>query len=387
MVTGVEGIGEAVTGGLIARAVEPDVGEGGHTHETACLNCGAELHGPYCHRCGQKSHVHRTLTAFWHDLVHGVLHVEGKIWHTLPLLALRPGELTRRYVQGERARFLSPVALFLFSVFLMFAVLSLVGPATELGGSERPADSRAQAVREYQQERAERLSALNALRTGRQRQDAQGRSTAGTDAEIRRLEAAMEREAREFREALAIFAPTAGATDESAEAGKAGTTRPADENLELLATDRPTDIEFVNRALHKAQQNPALLAYKLQTNAYKFSWALIPISVPFVWLLFLHRRRYRSYKAYDHTVFVTYSIAFMSLGFILLSLLRPLGIGDTAIGLVIAFVPPIHMYRQLRGAYSLSRFSALWRTFALIAFAFIAGMLFFMLLLTLGALG
>ena len=48
-------------------------------------------------------------------------------------------------------------------------------------------------------------------------------------------------------------------------------------------------------------------------------------------------------------------------------------------------------YRQamagLRGAYQLSRFSALWRTVVLLFFAFIAGTLFFLLLLTLGALG
>ena len=54
--------------------------------------------------------------------LHGVLHFEGKIWRTLPLLAWKPGELTRRYIDGERARFVSPIALFLFSVFLMFAV-------------------------------------------------------------------------------------------------------------------------------------------------------------------------------------------------------------------------------------------------------------------------
>ena len=29
-----------------------------------------------------------------------------------------------------------------------------------------------------------------------------------------------------------------------------------------------------------------MLIYKLQTSAYKFSWLLIPISIPFVWLLF-----------------------------------------------------------------------------------------------------
>lgn len=62
-----------------------------------------------------------------HDLLHGALHFEGKLWRTLPMLGFRPGELTRRYIEGERARFVSPMALFLFSVFLMFAVFQLMG--------------------------------------------------------------------------------------------------------------------------------------------------------------------------------------------------------------------------------------------------------------------
>jgi hypothetical protein len=124
-----EAIGDAITGGVVGRAVEPKAGEGpdGHTHETNCLNCGTELIGGFCHSCGQHAHVHRTLTAFFHDFLHGVLHFEGKIWRTLPLLAWKPGELTRRYVNGQRASFISPVALFLFCVFLMFATVSLLG--------------------------------------------------------------------------------------------------------------------------------------------------------------------------------------------------------------------------------------------------------------------
>ena len=109
--------------------------------------------------------------------------------------------------------------------------------------------------------------------------------------------------------------------------------------------------------------------------------------MPFLWLLFLHRRRYRQYRAYDHTVFVTYSIAFMSLGVIALSLLRLIGLPEAIAVFAIMFVPPIHIYRQLRGAYQLSRWSAIWRTFVLINFAFIAASLFFTLLLALGLLG
>src|SRR4051794_15254982 len=137
MVGNFEAIGDAVTGGVVGRAVESKAGEAadGHTHESKCLNCGADLAGPFCHECGQHAHVHRTLSAFFHDFAHGVLHFEGKIWRTLPLLAWKPGELTRRYTEGERARFVSPIALFLFFVFLMFAVFNAVGGP--VGSSEQ----------------------------------------------------------------------------------------------------------------------------------------------------------------------------------------------------------------------------------------------------------
>jgi len=36
-----------------------------------------------------------------HDLLHGALHFEGKMWRTLPMLVLRPGKLTRRYIEGR----------------------------------------------------------------------------------------------------------------------------------------------------------------------------------------------------------------------------------------------------------------------------------------------
>ena len=137
MVGNLESLGDALTGGIVGRAVEPKAGEGadGHTHETNCLNCGAALAGPYCHECGQHAHVHRTLSAFFHDFLHGVLHFEGKIWRTLPLLVWKPGELTRGYIDGQRARFVSPVALFLFTVFLTFAVMGLTGGLDSMAAS------------------------------------------------------------------------------------------------------------------------------------------------------------------------------------------------------------------------------------------------------------
>ena len=397
MIEGPEGLGEAVTGGLAARAVEPDAGEGESLGETLCRNCATPLVGSHCHCCGQKAHVHRTLSAWWHDLVHGVLHLDGKIWRTLPLLAWRPGELTRRYVEGERAKFVSPIALFLFSVFLMFAVFSTIGGPVA-GDARQPPGSetgRQTAERKFREERAETQQELDELRAERARLAAAGQPTAAADVKIRNVQGQLELEERLFREALALVVEEEKREAEEAKAEEAEKTagpakKAADEaeegNVVVVAGADSLNAWF-NNAYKKAKENPSLLAYKLQTNAYKFSWALIPISVPFVWLLFLHRRRYRQYKGYDHTVFVTYSIAFMSLAVIALSVLRFVGLVEGWAVVAMLIIPPVHMYRQLRGAYQLSWWSALWRTFVLINFAFIAGSLFFTLLLALGLLG
>ena len=283
------------------------------------------------------------------------MHLDGKAWRTLPLLAWRPGELTRRYVEGQRARFVSPLALFLFSVFLMFALFSMLG-ITSLGVGNSEA-ARAEAAAELGE--ADRKVAR--LDAERRRLAARGESTAKVDEQL--VEARAEQ--RLLRMAR----------------GGVGAGGP------MFESKVDTGWPRVDEGIRKANENPQLLFYKLQTNAYKFSWALIPISVPFLWLLFLHRRRYRrEYKAYDHLVFVTYSIAFMSLMLIAFVLLRAAGLGGGLLNLALILVPPIHIYRQLRGAYALSRASAVWRTFALLFFSGVALTLFLALLLAMGVL-
>jgi hypothetical protein len=315
------------------------------------------------------------------------------------LLAWRPGELTRRYIAGERAKFVSPMAIFLFSVFLMFAVFSSIGGAVADGAAVREeqstAEERAEARRDFERERAEALAEMKELQAERARLAAARQSTASVDRRVQRLQAKLALEEKLFNQALDLIAAEEKRDLEEARTEKAGTVagparkaaEQADQGSLVVVSGADSVNEWFRHSYKKAKENPKLLAYKLQTNAYIFSWALIPISVPFLWLLFLHRRRYRQYKAYDHTVFITYSIAFMSLGVIALSLFRLIGVPEVIAGFAIMFVPPLHIYRQLRGAYRLSRWSAIWRTLVLIVFAFIAAGLFFTLLLALGVLG
>ncbi|MEQ1510170.1 MAG: DUF3667 domain-containing protein [Sphingopyxis sp.] len=76
--------------------------------------------------------IHRSLSAFGHDLLHGIWHFDGKLWRTLPMLVVWPGELTRAYIDGQRARLLSPLSLFLLAVFLTFAAFNALGSGADV---------------------------------------------------------------------------------------------------------------------------------------------------------------------------------------------------------------------------------------------------------------
>jgi hypothetical protein len=56
-------------------------------------------------------------------------------------------------------------------------------------------------------------------------------------------------------------------------------------------------------------------------------------------------------------------------------------LGAKALVTVLFFLPPIHMYRQLRGAYGLRRFGAFWRTVVLGWFASTALVIFFVMIM------
>ncbi|WP_326523621.1 DUF3667 domain-containing protein [Sphingomonas sp.] len=354
--------GDAVTGGMLARAAEPHVGEGGHSNvHGRCLNCGTALVGSHCHACGQAGHVHKTMGAIGHDILHGVFHFEGKIWRTLPMLAWRPGELTRRYIDGARARYVSPIALFLFSVFLMFAIVSNLAPAGLVKSDlfdPGLSTGMVQAREKLVEERAQADRALV-----RQRE--------GLTSERAKEEPRPERIAR-YENRIAEIEKTRSALVAAEQALPPATT------FEAKGAPPPAANNWLDAKFRAALGNPKLLLYKLKTSAYKFSWALIPISLPFIWLLFPFSRRF---GMYDHAIFTTYSLTFMSLLVIVLALLGTVGVPGQALAVAASLIPPFHIYRQLKGAYGLRRGSALLRTGVLVTFIMAAIVPAFMILL------
>ncbi len=91
-----------------------------------CANCGARLQGEFCHECGQSVHsVLKPVHGMVEETIETLLHIDGRIVHTLPPLVLRPGFLTLEYFSGRRMRYIAPFRLMFVLCLLSFFVFHL----------------------------------------------------------------------------------------------------------------------------------------------------------------------------------------------------------------------------------------------------------------------
>ncbi len=97
--------------------------------EGPCPNCGAPPGDRYCGHCGQRvAELRPTLHELLHEAFHEFSHVDGKALRTVGLLLFRPGRLTREFVEGKRARSITPIRLYLLASVLFFGLIALQPP-------------------------------------------------------------------------------------------------------------------------------------------------------------------------------------------------------------------------------------------------------------------
>ncbi|WP_396595272.1 DUF3667 domain-containing protein [Brevundimonas sp. R86498] len=366
----IEATGGLVTGGMIAGAVEKPTGHAGEAH-AGCSDCGEPVSGKFCSNCGQPTHVHRSLLHLGEELLHGVMHFDARIWRTLPLLLLNPGKLTREWIHGKRTRYVSPLAIFLFTVFLMFFALSFGGvePLQQQPLEERLVEARAEVA-------DARAALTEAEVTFRENENAPGSRgvLAGAEGALRGAEGSL----RALEEAQAAGPRTDGLAPGSWQASLANSVH--DGSFHVGFGDEKTK----EKILHKLA-NPDFAVYKIQQTAYKFAFLLIPLSIPFVWLLFLWKR---GFTWYDHGVFVLYSLTFMSILTMAIGLFgRSESWGTSTVASLLLLSVPVHMFAQLKGTYGLSWFSALWRTMFLLSFCVLTISIFLVAIILMGLTG
>jgi len=113
-----------------SSVLQGDGAGGAPVPPVCCRNCGALLTGPWCAQCGQRLRdLDRPFLALLGEVLENVLSFDGRAARSLRLLLFQPGELTCRYLAGQRVRFVPPVRLFVIVLVLFFLALEVSGVA------------------------------------------------------------------------------------------------------------------------------------------------------------------------------------------------------------------------------------------------------------------
>jgi hypothetical protein len=341
--------------------LEAAVGDGlpklagrGHGHAPApgavCANCGAVLHGPYCHACGQDSDTHkRSLPHLIWEAIEGLFHLDGRLMRTGPDLFLRPGRLARDYLEGRIARHVPPFRTFL--VALLLFIFAAEHAAHEL----TMANARAAAAR----------AAALATPKGRAAEAARIRAEAATERDSDLKEAAGDRaddlkdpdenrarvEAAYAKATARVQARYAQAMDKAARIAAGQPAEPAAASAEASDPSAAGSAggSWWDRGIHKAKANPEYYLNVLFTWAHRLAILLLPIVGLSLALVYTNRT---GYFFYDHLLVAMniLSFAFLTnaLCLVLPSWLAPYGLG------LVAIWTPINLFQTLRGAYGSS---------------------------------
>jgi hypothetical protein len=334
---------------LAADALVSGMGPGPMAHEvpSACANCGRELHGRYCSDCGQSADLrHRSIVHLIWEAFESLLHLDGRLWRTVPALFFHPGTLARDYLEGRIARHVPPFRMFLVAlVIVVFAAehavhefrntpehhLTLkVGGEVVNGRADTAAKMRKQAADQY----ADRVAKAKREHDGAVATSA---SRERTEAVYQRaLKTAADKRDFELRGADAV------------ETGKGGSA--------------------YFRGVGQAIDHPDYFRTVLFEWAHRLAVLLLPIVAGCLTLFYLHRRKF---YVYDHLIVAMNYLSFLFLLDAAIFLLpRPAQGWAMLVALVWS---PVNLFMTLRGAYGSSAAGALFKA---VAVAFVTGLSF-----------
>jgi hypothetical protein len=320
-------------------------GKTGPVTDPNCLNCGAFLAGEFCHDCGQSAlSIRRPFWSLVGESLETFFSIDGRIARTLPDLMLRPGRMTRAYLDGKRARFIPAFRLYVFASLIFFVLMPLItGQVTvNFDGSPSMEEARAGVEKSFAEgeiTEAEYQQALKVL------EDVDAAWKGGIPGLVPEPpaapgEAPLADAEPTAEEEWAGFVPQS-AIDAAREAGEAGNEEAA---------------EFAD-----VMEDPARLARQTQEWIPRLMFVLLPVYALLLALTYLWRRQF---LFFDHLIvslhFHSALFFAMSVGF-LVSLL----IGPGWVMLALLVYSNWYLYRLHRVVYGRSGYSSVLRTITL----------------------
>jgi len=319
-------------------------GKSGPVTDPNCLNCGAVLAGEFCHDCGQSGHsIRRPFWSLMGESLETFFSIDGRIARTLPDLLLKPGRVTRAYLDGKRARFIPAFRLYVLASLIFFVLVPLFtgqGQLVNFGGMPTTDEARA---------------------------ELQSSFAAGemTEAEYKEALAGLDQLESTLGEGIPGLVPEAPTTDSEAEVPAAP---PEDESAGFVPTDALDAIRAAGdrgdadaATLADVIDNPDRLAEQTQEWIPRLMFVMLPVYACLLALTYLWRRQF---LFFDHLIV---SLHFHSALFFAMSLgmLASLLVGYGWVMLALLIYSNWYLYRLHRVVYQRSGYSSVLRTLTL----------------------
>lgn len=282
---------------------------------TPCANCATPLQGAWCHACGQHCEdYHRSVGHLATEALEGLIHLDGRLWRTLPDLMLHPARLTRAFIDGHRAPQIPPLRLFLVILLGVFVIGGLTGKANLVHINRGP----------------------------------QVGSTGRT---------------------ATVIGP--GDYDQLSPEERAK-VQSALSKVTVRIGDRPNlaASNWLQERLTRTLADPERFQLVLEQWSERFAILMLPVSALLLSALFAFQRRF---FFFDHTIFSLHSLSAMGVVLIVSMLLSTVADGWAFLLLIPA---PIHLFAHMRGVYRTGVLGTLVRMVLLfIGSSFAAGLL------------
>jgi hypothetical protein len=338
-------LGGASIGGWLRRHKERHLAPAG----APCANCETPLAGAYCYTCGQLAEqFERSVWRLAYEVFEDFFHFDGRLFQTMPKLALRPGRLTRDYLDGKRAYQIPPLRMFLIVILVLFFAAGINMGAT---GKEAVNFNTATPAQKAQADAARAKAAA---------------AVAADPSVPQAVKSALSRTQTE----------TANKIDNDINVGIDNDKNPSAggkwlrDHLKLLAA-------------HREQ-----FTMLLEERAHWVAIGMLPVAALILGFLFLFKKK--RYYIFDHLIFTMHSLSFQGLLLSTVFLLDATNVPAIATtGGFLMFASPVHLFVHMRGTYQSSIFGTLLRMAVLWVFSVIGFSLLFMAMLwsSIAALG
>ena len=321
-------------------------------HDDVCRNCRAPVREMYCSACGQLAqNFHRPVWGLITEVAGDFFSLDGRVMKTVPAMLLRPGRVTRDYLDGKRMRFVPPFRLYLLSSFIFFLLLFAFGDSRGWFDVRlaTPEDLGAGVSMQEAPEFPDGAVFAEDVTTDVQSGDDAG-ANEGEEAPRRSL---IREDGRVDRDAIEQRIQVDEGED---------------------SETRAFMVQIANR-MADAYENQGMFFASIQSWAPRLALGLTP---SLIILLLACYPFYRRIYVYDHVIT---ALHLQSWFYILLCIsLLFLWAGQSWIVLVIFLAPPIYIYRMLRVVYNSSRILSVLRTlFILFSLNFVIVFLIFAL--------